>query len=331
MSPRARAVAVVAAVAALAAGVTVAGALLQGGDTGGEVHGRTDTSEPAAPEPPALELAVLDRDDADARALREAERLYEEGERDEAQRRFEALAERDPASVEAAVGAAVAAWPDETVERLEEIVEREPESGVARLNLGLALLAEGDVDAARTQWREAERRDPDTAAALRADDLLNPDSPPGRPQLVLESFPRDLARLAVERRLERLETRAASGDARDWLLLGSALADAGRRLSAGRAFDRAVELDPASLEAHVGAALARFDKDDPSDAFSRLGPLAARNPDSAIVRFHLGLALLWLPDVEEARNQLTHARTVDPAGFYGRQAARVLDTLAEAE
>ncbi|MDQ3857528.1 MAG: tetratricopeptide repeat protein [Actinomycetota bacterium] len=326
-----RAVAVVAAIAALAAGVTVAGALVQGADTGGEVHGQTATGEAAGREPPALELAIVDRDDREARALRTAERLYDEGERRAARRRFEALSAENPNSVEAAVGAAVAGWPKRTVARLETIVDRHPESAVARLNLGLALVAERDLDSARRQWREAERRDPDTAAAQRADDLLHTDSPPGRPRLVLATFPRELARVSAGKRIAAARRRARHGGAGDWLFFGAVLESAGRRISAQRAYDRAVALDPRSLEARVGGALARFDKDDPSATFSRLGPLAGRHPRSALVRFHLGLALLWLPNLREARRQLALARDGDPDGFYGRQAARILTRLPDAE
>ena len=218
-----------------------------------------------------------------------------------------------------------------TVERLEELVKRHPASGVARLNLGLALLAEGDMEGAREQWREAERRDPDSASALRAEDLLNPDSPPGRPQFVPRRFPSDVAELPVEGRLAELRRRAERGGSRAWVLYGAALERAGRRMSAQSAYDRAVELDPKNLDARVAAAVSRFDKDDPSQAFSRLGPLASANPEAAVVRYHLGLMLLWLPSLEEAREQLARARAVDPNGFYGRQAARLLARLAEVE
>ena len=320
------------AVAAAAAATAVAGALVQGGDTGGAAHGQTTTAAAERePREPALELAVLDRDDAEARAIRAAERLYETGRRAEARRRFEAVLARAPASVEAAVGAAIAAWPDRTIERLRRIVARHPASAVARLNLGLALVAEGRVDAARTAWREAERVDPDSAAALRAEDLLNPASPPGRPRFLAAGFPRDLAGLRVEERLAELRRRARAGGARDWLALGSALEQAGRRVSARRAYERAVAREPSSLEARVAAAVVRFDKDEPERAFSRLGPLAARNPRAPVVRFHLGLMLLWLPSLDEGRRQLELARDADPDGFYGRQAARILERLPGGE
>lgn len=325
VSPRARVIAVVSAVAVAAVGLVVAAALLQGDDTGLRAGATTETAD----ERPALELAVIDRDDAEARALRQAERLYEEDLPDEARIRFEALLRTNPDSVEAAIGSAVASWPDGTLEDLEALAAEHPSSAVALLNLGLARLAAGDVEAAKQDWREADERDPDSPAALRAEDLLNPQSPPGRPQFLVENVPRRLVRMPLERRLETLRRSARNGgDARDWILYGSALETIGHRESAGRAYDSAVEAAPESLEALVAAAVVRFDKDDPSAAFSRLGPLAAENPRAAIVRFHLGLLLLWLPDIDEAREQLERAATADPDSFYARQATRVLARLA---
>jgi len=92
-----------------------------------------------------------------------------------------------------------------------------------------------------------------------------------------------------------------------------------------------VRLDPESVDARVAAAVGRFDKDSPSDAFSRLGPLARDHPDAAVVRYHLGLLLLWLANLDEARKQLTLARDAEPEGFYGRQADRLLTRLAGIE
>src|ERR671918_695468 len=105
----------------------------------------------------------------------------EDGGSSEARARFAELAAGNPESVEAAVGAAIAAWPDGTLERLEDLVAAHPDSGVARLHLGFALLAAGDAEAAEREWREAERRDPDSPAALRAEDILHPQFAPGRP------------------------------------------------------------------------------------------------------------------------------------------------------
>jgi tetratricopeptide (TPR) repeat protein len=332
VSPRTRVVAIVSIVAAAAAAAVVGGALIQGGSAGGEVHGRTATTPERQPERPALELALTDRDDAEARELREAERLYETGDEEAARRRFDRLLAANPSSIEAAIGAAIAAWPDATIARLRSLVREAPESARAHLNLGLALIADGKLEDARRAWREAESVDPDSPAALRADDLLHPEMPPGRPQLVLNAdLPRAIARLSYAEQLPVLERRAEAGHAGDWLLYGSVLERHGRRASAQQAYERAFALEPENLATQTAVAVIRFDKDDPAAAFSRLGPLAAKHPEAAIVRFHLGLMLLWLPNVAEAREQLRVAVEAAPGGFYAREARRILARLEGVE
>ncbi len=159
--------------AAAAAAVVVTGALLQGGDD----------SEPAAATveerpPPPLELGLVARSGEEVDALREAETLVDDGERAAARARFEQVLEESPRSVEAAVGAAIASWPNGTVSELQALAAEHPESGVVQLHLGLALLASGDEAGARTAWEAALAGDPDTPAALRAEDLLNPQYAP---------------------------------------------------------------------------------------------------------------------------------------------------------
>jgi tetratricopeptide (TPR) repeat protein len=308
-----------AAAAALVVGVTV----LQAGDE--------QDAEPAANEsgrrPPPLELALVVRDDPEARALRAAEEELESGRRDRARAAFEDLLAENPDSVEAAVGAAIAAWPDETVARLEALVAEHPDSGLVRLHLGLALLASGDTEGARREWREAERREPDSPFAVRADDILNPEFAPGRPPFVAPiEAPAGLESLPPEQQLEELERRAAAGGVEEKLAYGIALQRIGRPISAREAFDAAAAVDSHDLPARVAAALGRFDKDDPSQTFSRLGPLASRD-EGGVVRYHLGLALSWIGQVQEAKRQLGLAREEDPDGFYGREAQRLLDRL----
>ena len=317
MSPRARTRVFVGVAAAVSAAVVVGVTVLQTEDG--------SAGEPGAERPaPPLELGLLARDDAEARALREAESLLDNGERSAAHERFEEILSDDPDSVEAAVGEAVAGWPDGTVESLSRLVAEHPQSGVARLHLGLALLASGEEEAAAREWREAERRDPDSPAALRAEDLLHPQMAPGRPPFVAP-FPElpELEGLPPERQLAELERRAEAGAVTDWLLLGAAYQRAGRPVSASEAFRRAAELEPESVEARVAAAVGRFDKDDPSQTFSRLGPLARDHSRAGVVRYHLGLCLSWLGSVEEAKRQLRQAR----GGFYGREAERLLSRL----
>jgi tetratricopeptide (TPR) repeat protein len=317
VSPRTRTRIYVAVAAALAAAAVVGVTVLQTEDG--------EAGEPVAERPaPPLELGLLARDDREARVLREAEAALERGERASARNRFEEILADDPDSVEAAVGAAIAAWPDDSVARLRQVVAEHPESGVARLHLGLALLAGGEDEPAAREWREAERRDPDTPAALRAEDLLHPEMAPGRPPFVAPfAGAPELEGLPPERQLAELERRAEAGGVEDWLFLGAAYQRAGRPVSAGDAFGRAAELEPENVAARVALAVGRFDKDDPSQAFSRLGPLARDHPRAGVVRYHLGLCLSWIGAVEEAKRQLRQAR----GGFYGREAERLFSRL----
>ena len=100
--------------------------------------------------------------------------------------------------------------------------------------------------------------------------------------------------------------------------------------SAERVFARAAREAPGNAEAQVAAAVGRFDKARPAEAFSRLGPLTRRFPDRATVRFHLGLLLLWSGEVKEARTQLVRATTVEPGSPLAREAQKYLDTLDKA-
>ena len=324
MSPRARVLALVSVAAAGAAVLAVGGALVQGGTESrakGEAHRPT--------EPPALQLNVYGSGRR-ADALRAGERAYETGDAAEARRTFESVLRRDPASIEAAVGAAITAWPEGTTERLKDLVAEHPDSALARLDLGFALVAEGKVEAAKQEWREAERRDPDSPAALEAETLLHPEMARGRPFFIPRADPpARIDRLPIEARLATLRRRARAGGASDWILYGSALQRVGRPLSARAAFDRAVQLAPDNLDALVAAAVARFDKDEPAAAFSRLGPLARAHPRSPVVRFHLGYLLLWLRQVDEAKRQLRLAADAGVKTVHGATARRLLARLVE--
>jgi tetratricopeptide (TPR) repeat protein len=302
---------------ALAAAAVVAGVAL---------IGRGDSSPDR--KPPVLELSVLLADDAEAEALRSAERAYDSGEAEEARSQFAAVLRDDPDSVEAAVGAAIAAWPDGTVERLRALEASHPSSALVHLHLGLALYAEGQQDEAAAEWRKAIEVEPDSQSAVRAGDLLHPEMAPGLPSFFTTLRPPEgLAGKSPQEQLDALEHAARSGGADEWILYGTALQRVGKPLSARAAFDRALELAPESLDAKVAAAVGRFDKDDPSAAFSRLGPLTRDNPDAAVVRFHLGVLLLWIRDVQDARAQLEKAAATMPESPYSREAKSLLSRL----
>ena len=316
MSPRTRIRLIVGGLALVAAAVVAGVALI----------GRGDGSP--GEKPPVLELSVLLGDDSEAQALRAAERSYDSGRTDDARAQFAALLRDHPESLEAAVGAAVSAWPDGTLERLRELEASHPDSALVHLHLGLALYAEGQQDEAAAEWRKAVEVEPDSQSAVRAGDVLHPDMAPGLPSFftTLEPPP-GLTGKSPQEQLDELEAAARGGGADQWILYGTALQRVGKPISARAAFDRALELAPDRLDAKVAAAVGRFDKDDPSAAFSRLGPLARDNPDSALVRFHLGVLLLWIRDVQDARAQLEKAAATMPVSLYSREAKSLLSRL----
>jgi Flp pilus assembly protein TadD len=106
-----------------------------------------------------------------------------------------------------------------------------------------------------------------------------------------------------------------------------ALQRLGRRVSAEREFAAAATLAPQNAEAQTAAAVGRFRKGDPSLAFSRLGPLVRQFPRAPTVRFHLGLLLLWLGQVGEAKRELRLARAEGPESVLGREANAFLRRL----
>jgi tetratricopeptide (TPR) repeat protein len=319
MSPRARVSLAVAAAATAAAGVTIAATALT----------RTELPSDAVPTVrsgvPPLVLDLGLRTDREARALRRAVALYERNRRPRATRIFERYR-----SVEARTGAALSAWPD-GYEELQEVGRDHPDSGAAQLAVGLGEFWHGQTVDAERSWRRAAAAEPDSMYAVRADDFLHPDLPvPGLPAFV-PSFasPAPLARLTPPEQYAFLRRRAERGGVRDALLFGAALQRLGRPLSARREFERAAEVAPNDPEALAAVAVGHFDKDRPAQAFSRLGPLTRRFPQTATVRFHLGLLLVWMGQIEDARRQFRLARDAEPGSIPAKQAAAFLRRLPE--
>jgi len=323
MNPRVRVVVIVATAAVLAAGATVAVAVITANGGGG----KSARSGSLSGTPPlVLDLGV--RDDSEARDLRRAARAYGRKQRAAAARIFARYE-----SIEAQVGAALSAWPDDSLARLERLASRHPKSSFVLLHLGFAKLWTGHAEAAGAAWEKAVRAQPDSAAAQRADDVLHPKFPAGQPFFV-PSFasPASLSRFSPPRQLAALERKAHGHDVRAKLLYGVALQRLGHRISARREYDAAARLAPGDPEARVAAAVVRFDKSRPAAAFSRLGPLTQRFPRAQTVRFHLGLLLFWLARVQpgavdEGKRQLRLAREMAPASRLGREAKQYLAGL----
>jgi hypothetical protein len=202
-------------------------------------------------------------------------------------------------SVRAAVG---------SVPQLRALADAHPASAFVRLNLGLALFWQRDDAGALTAWKRAKRTQPDTPSAVRAGDLLHPNSPAGLPKYQ-PSFTRP------QTRVQRLIVR------------GVRLQYSGRPLSAERQFTAAAALAPRDPDAQVAAAVGLYDKDRPAVAFGRLGPLARRFPHSQTVRYHLGLLSIWLGTFAQAHREFRLVVDENPKSNYGREAGLLLKRL----
>ncbi len=152
---------------------------------------------------------------------------------------------------------------------------------VVQLNLGVALYWSG-LPGAQEAWRAAAASGPDSAYAVAAGNLLHPEYAPGLPVFVTVARPpQRLATLAPPAQLELLR-RGAARNVDGKLLYGVALQRLGMQRSAERVFAAAAREAPGNVEAQVAAAVGRFDKARPADAFSRLGPLTRRFPNSRV-------------------------------------------------
>ena len=317
MSPRARTALIVAALAALAA-VVVAGASVISSDERDSGAATTVAPKPRKGAPP-LELSFGVRDDAEARELRRAVRLYEAGRRSQAGAIFNRYD-----SLEAKLGVAFAAWPG-TEDRIEQLGALYPRSALVQLHVGLARLWAGTGEAG-TAWREARDVEPDTPYAVWADDFIHPELAPGLPVFT----PSFSYRVPGGTPAAQLEALRADHSRRGLLIYGIALQRLGRPVSARRAFAEALRLAPNNVDALVADAVGRYEKSDPAGAFGRLGPLTRTFPGSASVRFHLGVLLLWQGDVKEAKRQLRLARAAEPGSRIAREAERYLQELGKA-
>lgn len=316
MTPRARVFFLVALAAVVASGVVVIGVLA--------TRSSVPTVEPRPNAPPlALDFGL--RTDAEARALLQAEDLYNRGGKQQ-RKQAEATFERYD-SLEAEVGAALASWPADTVRRLQTLAAEHPRSSLVALHLGLALYWSRRDQEAETAWRAAEKLRPDTPYAVRAADFLHPRFFTGLPTFVPSFEP---ALQITPTVFDALKRKAATGDARAKILYGVALQRLGRPVSAVREFVAAERLSPNDPDARTAAAVGLFDKDDPSKAFSRLGPLVRVFPHAQTVRFHLGLMLVWIGQVPKAREELQKARNEGPRTVLGRQASALLNAIERA-
>jgi len=152
---------------------------------------------------------------------------------------------------------------------------------------------------------------------VRAETLLYPRDFQGLPQFT-PSFPAPaaLVRLTPLQQYRFLRARARNGGVRSKLLYGAELQNLNRPVSAEREFAAAAAQAPHNADAQVAAAVGLFDKARPSVAFARLGPLVRVFPKAITVRYHLGLMLIWIHQLQAARVQLQKVVDAGPSPFF---------------
>ena len=324
---RNRRVVVIVALAALIAAAAVVGATLL------QTRGERTTLPNAVVKPraglPPLDLNFGVDTGAEALALARAQVLYNAGRATQAAAIFNRYH-----SLEAQIGSAFAAWKQTGLAPLQSLAAGHAGSSVALLHLGIADYWAGrNADAVAT-WEKTAKVGADSPYGVKAEDLLHPKlSPPGLPSLpylVLDFGPSPaIAKLPPSAELAALARAAARPDARAKLLYGSALWGLERPLSAEQQLEAAAKLEPHDPLARTAAAVGRFSKANPVLAFSRLGPLTGVFPHSAVVRFHLGLLLLWSGERKKAIQQLRLAAAYGRHSSYGQDARRLLSRLPD--
>ena len=183
---------------------------------------------------------------------------------------------------------------------LEPLADRYPRDPVVQYNEAAALLCGGYFTEAAVDLRRAKKAGRDTQYEVQADNLLHPQFfQGGYPPFVYLGH--------------------------DPLLVQGQIAQRNyHQRTAQLLWARAARLHPNDPNAQVAAAVGRFDMDDLSASFSRLGPLVKRFPKSQTVRFHLGLLLVWTGQSKQAITELRLAHGLGPRTALGEQAAKLL-------
>lgn len=193
-----------------------------------------------------------------------------------------------------------------SVSKLEQLENRYPKDAAVQINFGRALICAGYLDDASQALEAAKHAGRDTQYEIDADQLLHP-------TFFQYGYP---------------VFKPSSGS--DPLLVqGALLQREGHQHSAERLYAKAARLHPNEVEAQVAAAVGRFDEDNPSAAFSHLGPLSKRFPHSQVVRYYLGLLLVWIGERQQAVTEFRKTVQLGPATPLGRQVQALLRQIAQ--
>lgn len=193
-----------------------------------------------------------------------------------------------------------------SVAKLEQLENRHPRDAAVQINFGRALICAGYLADATQALEAAKHAGRDTAYEIDADQLLHP-------TFFQNGYP---------------TFQPSSG--KDALLVqGAVLQREGHQHSAEKLYAKAARLHPNDPEALVAAAVGRFDEDNPSAAFSRLGPLSKRFPQSQVVRYYLGLLLVWIGERQQAVSEFRKTVALGPHTALGDQVQALLRQIAQ--
>lgn len=201
---------------------------------------------------------------------------------------------------------AFADWPKGSIPAMLKLQLAYPTDPVVQFYVGLAYAWAGYDGAAVAPLKAAEKYGRNTPIELSAEALLNPEDAPINPTFQL------------------------SGQEDSLLRQGAQLEADGHVHSAEALFARDARLHPNDAEAQAAAAFGLFDKDDPSLAFGKLGPLAKRFPRSQSVHFNLGYLLVVIGETKDATTQFRETRQLGPSTQLGVEATRFLAAIEKA-
>jgi tetratricopeptide (TPR) repeat protein len=206
----------------------------------------------------------------------------------------------------AAVRAALAHPPKLAARLLEPLAQGSPRDAVVQFNDAAVLYCAGYVNEASQAFRQAKAAGRDTYYEVVADNLLHPQffSPEGGGYPPFQYYGHDALLIQGQVAQRQFHQRTAE-----------------------RLWAKAARLHPRDADAQVAAGVGRFDEDDLSASFSRLGPLVTRFPRSQTVRFHLGLLLAWTGQRDLAVKEFRRAVALGPQTRFGKVAKVFLARL----
>lgn len=243
--------------------------------------------------------------------------LHRAGRRREARALYESVLKQKPDNAQARFAYGLCLLEDgalaEGIAAMRGLVARQPGHAGAHQALGKALTMAGDRAAAEPHLHRAVALAPDAPEAWMELGALLAATEPVRAEATLRDA------------LQRHPRHAGL-----WCNLGNVLAERGRRVEAAEAWRRALEIQPAMVEAELALALDRRAAGDAGEAVAMLERAIARRPQQPELHYNLGVTYYHARQPAMAMAALDRALKLRPR--YGRaavQAAQVAQSVCD--